>query len=134
MWQRCKKPKHGMKNIIGLNKETGFRLFLVNPIFLLSYFLFQKQSERKRRKKSEKLKNKNTEQKIRPRKLVRICFVWCEGRDLNPNGISTTSPSNLRVCHSTTPAEKQWHYSRPNCVCQMVYKKIFNSLKQTIAN
>src|SRR6516162_11084169 len=23
---------------------------------------------------------------------------WCAGRDLNPHGISTTSPSNSRVC------------------------------------
>ena len=29
---------------------------------------------------------------------------WCAGRDLNPHGISTTSPSNSRVCHSTTRA------------------------------
>src|SRR5579863_7348247 len=28
----------------------------------------------------------------------------CAGRDLNPHGISTTSPSNSRVCHSTTRA------------------------------
>ena len=30
--------------------------------------------------------------------------MWCAGRDLNPHGISTTSPSNSRVCHSTTRA------------------------------
>src|ERR1700683_1476407 len=29
---------------------------------------------------------------------------WCAGRDLNPHGISTTSPSNWRVCRSTTRA------------------------------
>jgi hypothetical protein len=29
---------------------------------------------------------------------------WCAGRDLNPHGISTTSPSNSRVCRSTTRA------------------------------
>jgi hypothetical protein len=31
---------------------------------------------------------------------------WCAGRDLNPHGISTTSPSNSRVCHSTTRAHR----------------------------
>jgi hypothetical protein len=31
-------------------------------------------------------------------------LIWCAGRDLNPHGISTTSPSNWRVCHSTTRA------------------------------
>src|SRR5579863_8324003 len=31
----------------------------------------------------------------------------CAGRDLNPHGISTTSPSNSRVCHSTTRAHSR---------------------------
>jgi hypothetical protein len=31
-------------------------------------------------------------------------FHWCAERDLNPHGIATTSPSNWRVCHSTTRA------------------------------
>jgi hypothetical protein len=39
--------------------------------------------------------------------------VWCAGRDLNPHGISTTSPSNWRVClfhHPRTDSGKP-------CVC-----------------
>src|SRR5260221_1440201 len=35
----------------------------------------------------------------------RSAKCWCAGRDLTPHGISTTSPSNSRVCHSTTRAK-----------------------------
>jgi hypothetical protein len=33
---------------------------------------------------------------------------WCAGRDLNPHGIATTSPSNWRVCRSTTRASRDY--------------------------
>ena len=35
--------------------------------------------------------------KIKKEPLLRLFFIWCERRDLNPYGI-TTRPSNVRVC------------------------------------
>ena len=42
---------------------------------------------------------------IKKRRLLVSCFYkWCGERDLNPHSRTATSPSNLRVYHSTTSA------------------------------
>ena len=55
---------------------------------------------------------------------------WCAGRDLNPHGIATTSPSNWRVCHSTTRAlDEHDAYSASLRVKRRILKRSYREPK-----
>ncbi len=42
--------------------------------------------------------------------------LWCEERDLNPHGISTTSPSNSRVCQFHHPRIQRYRAATYGCL------------------
>ena len=42
--------------------------------------------------------------------------IWCRRRDLNPHGLRHT-PSNVRVCHSTTSATEAFSVGTLGPVC-----------------